>query len=102
MIFYCLSYILSFSPGSYGDHYWAVDVEMDCSRTDGGYFEFKSLVNGVWEGGAQLTGQCTGPEAGHPPHTSVNHVARCGKVNVFHWGEGQCQILNFPGAIGES
>ena len=84
----------------YGGHYWTVDVEMDCSRTENGYFEFKSLVNGNWEGGAALTGPCTGPDAGQPPYTSGNHFGKCGYVNVFHWGTSRCEIFKFLQATG--
>ena len=31
---------------SYGDAYWMVDMEMDCSRTKDGWFEVKGFSNG--------------------------------------------------------
>jgi alpha-amylase len=76
----------------YGPHYWMVEVEMDCSKTDNGWFEFKGYLDG-WEGNI-AQGQCTGPGAGSPPYTSNNHFGRCGYVNVFRWGENNCQINN--------
>nr|KAG5706333.1 hypothetical protein BaRGS_026115 [Batillaria attramentaria] len=32
----------------FGDHYWLVDVDMDCSKTENSYFEVKAMVGG-WE-----------------------------------------------------
>ena len=37
----------------YGDHYWMLDVDMDCSQTEQGWFEIKAfLTNDAvgWEG----------------------------------------------------
>ena len=33
----------------YGDHYWLVDIEMDCCKAMNGWFEVKANVNGVPE-----------------------------------------------------
>ncbi|XP_076446342.1 uncharacterized protein LOC143283850 [Babylonia areolata] len=75
---------------TFGGHYWLVDVDMDCSKTDGGYFEFKSIVGG-WEGNIPAV-TCTGSGSGSAPFTSVNHVARCGFLNVYHFGRAACTI----------
>lgn len=73
---------------SYGPHYWLLDMDMDCSKTEQGVFEFKGLVNGQWEG-TIYNNQCEGAEP--LPFASTNHVATCGAFNVFHWNEGRCQ-----------
>ncbi len=67
---------------TYGEHYWMLDVTMDCSATVGGWFEFKTFIsNGPgWEGNINQTDfQGLTP----PPYTSINHMGFCGKVNVF-------------------
>jgi hypothetical protein len=74
----------------YGADYWMLDVQMDCSRAltvDGAsWFELKAYVaNGAgWE-----------PEIHQPgaPFASKNHVAQCGKVNVFRFGENRALHL---------
>jgi len=60
----------------WGDHYWMLDVEMDCSKTNNGWFELKSYVsNGPgWEQDIHQSGT---------PYESNNHFAQCGKINVF-------------------
>lgn len=60
----------------WGDHYWMLDVEMDCSRTQNGWFEFKSFItNGPgWEG--DIHQQQT-------PYQSNNHFAQCGRISSF-------------------
>ncbi|XP_052766593.1 alpha-amylase-like [Mya arenaria] len=77
---------------TYGQHYWLVDVDMDCSRTDGGWFEIKAVVNGQWEGNIPTPSTCSGSGAGSPPATTSNHWARCGMLNVYHFGSGTCEI----------
>jgi alpha-amylase len=79
----------------WGDHYWKVDVLMDCSNTVNGWFEFKGYVTGVgWESNISQ-GTCTGTAtAAQQPYTSINHMGRCGYVNVFEWGKGTCIVNN--------
>lgn len=66
----------------YGQHYWMLDVDMDCSKTVDGWFELKSYIsNGPgWEGDIRQ------PDA---PYSSKNHFARCGYVNVYKRGENK-------------
>jgi len=85
------------SPGynelnTFGEHYWIVDVEMDCCKTMGGLFEVKALVNGKWEGDIHQASICTGIGAVIPPYSSANHFASCGFKNVFHFGTDGCEI----------
>ena len=38
---------------SWGDHYWMVDFDMDCSQTEDGWFEVKAFLTNAgngWEG----------------------------------------------------
>ncbi|CAL1534471.1 unnamed protein product [Lymnaea stagnalis] len=76
---------------TYGPHYWVVDIMVDCSKTEKGFFEVKAVVNGAWEGD-QLSGACTGLGVQSPPYASKNHFARCGYKNVFHFNSGVCEI----------
>ncbi|QIL90697.1 PKD domain-containing protein [Microbulbifer sp. SH-1] len=64
----------------WGDHYWMLDVDMDCSATAGGWFEFKSYLNN----GTGWESDVTQPGA---PWVSGNHFAECGKLNVFRRNE---------------
>ena len=60
----------------WGQHYWMLDVEMDCSRTQDGWFELKSFIsNGPgWEGNISQPGA---------PYVSGNHFAQCGRITAF-------------------
>jgi uncharacterized repeat protein (TIGR03806 family) len=73
----------------FGAHYWLFDVDMDCSRTLGGSFELKAFVtNGDgWEPDVAQS---------NAPYATPNHVAQCGKLNVFRFGESSAQIENLP------
>lgn len=61
---------------TFGPHYWMLDVDMDCSKTVDGWFEFKSYIsNGPgWEGDIQQA---------NAPYASGNHFAKCGSLNVY-------------------
>ncbi|MEJ2042028.1 MAG: family 14 glycosylhydrolase [Reinekea sp.] len=66
-----------YSPlNTFGEHYWMLDVDMDCSKTVNSWFELKSYIsNGPgWEGDVSQPGA---------PYYSNNHFAQCGKLNVF-------------------
>ena len=79
----------------YGDHYWLVDVDMDCSRTDNGWFGLKAIVNGQWE--SDIHQQiCAGSGAGGQQPSSSNHNAKCGMMNVFHFESDGCEIEPIP------
>ncbi|XP_038066973.1 LOW QUALITY PROTEIN: uncharacterized protein LOC119736999 [Patiria miniata] len=81
----------------WGDHYWMVDLEIDCSKTDGGWFELKGfLMNGQgWESDVSQDETCQGSAGGSKPFTSINHFARCGFVNVFKFEESECTINQY-------
>jgi hypothetical protein len=71
----------------WGQHYWVMDVEMDCSKTVDGWFEFKTFIlNG--DGWEQDINQLDAP------YQSRNHFARCGMVNKFERNSGNKFIFN--------
>jgi alpha-amylase len=76
---------------TYGQHYWMLDVQMDCSKAVNGlWFEFKTYIkNGAgWEANVSQSGT---------PYTSGNHFGQCGKVNVFQRGvSAPVSIHDFP------
>lgn len=80
---------------SLGEHYWMLDVYMDCTKgvQAGGeyWFEVKSYIsnagNSGWEGNiAQAS----------TPYQSANHFARCGKVNIFRRNENNAEFHDLP------
>lgn len=74
---------------TFGQHYWMVDVDMDCSKTVSGWFEIKSFIsNGPgWEPDVVQAGT---------PYRSGNHFAQCGKINVFKRGDASVIIKPLP------
>ena len=65
---------------------------MDCSSTDNGWFALKGVTNsGQWESDISQSA-CGGTVGGTAPGGSMNHIARCGALNVFSWGSGSCTI----------
>ncbi|PIO75701.1 hypothetical protein TELCIR_02238 [Teladorsagia circumcincta] len=85
---------LEYQPyNNYGVGYWMVQLLMDCTQTQDGWFEFKGFFapSSVWEPDIQQK-RCTGEIGGEAPFRSRNHIARCGAVNVFIWGQGDCII----------
>jgi len=87
------------SLNTWGDHYWMVEFEMDCSDTENGWFEVKSfLLNGQgqgWEGDVHQA-ECQGTTGGKAPFATINHWARCGFVNKFDFQGNGCEINYFP------
>ncbi|CAJ0596058.1 unnamed protein product, partial [Cylicocyclus nassatus] len=77
----------------YGRGYWIAEIVMDCSKTDNGWFEMKGFLYPYnrWENDIHQ-GICTGSVGGSAPFQSINHIGKCGAVNVFHWGNGACTI----------
>lgn len=71
---------------TWGDHYWMLDVDVDCSRTINGWFEVKSFISGGpgWEPNITQTGA---------PWASGNHFAQCGKLNRFQRGNNSVLVL---------
>jgi len=82
---------------TYGDNYWVVDMEMDCEQTENGWFEVRAVTRShddeeEFEEDIEGGEGCDGNIGGIAPYASANHMARCGFVNVFHFGEAECQI----------
>jgi hypothetical protein len=74
----------------WGDNYWMVDVDMDCSKcVDGTWFELKSFItNGPgWEPDISQGGA---------PYASGNHFGRCGMINQFDRGSSAATFLPLP------
>ena len=78
---------------------------MDCSQTEGGWFEVKAFVtNGAgWEGDINQVASCKSISAHHQyfydpdfdlraHYKSSNHMAMCGYINVFEFGANSCTI----------
>lgn len=72
----------------WGQHYWMLDVQMDCSKSVNGWFELKAYVkNGQgWESNISQAGT---------PYNSDNHFAQCGKVNKFDFNGNSVEISDF-------
>ena len=72
---------------TWGSHYWMLDVQMDCSKTVNGWFELKAFVkNGQgWEGNIAQSAT---------PYPSDNHMAQCGKKNMFRFGQSSAEITS--------
>ena len=72
----------------WGQHYWMLDVQMDCSKTVNGWFELKAYVqNGQgWEGNISQA---------NTPYVSNNHFAQCGKINMFEFGQSSYEVRDF-------
>jgi len=78
-----------------------MDVDMDCTATEAGWFELKAYVTnnagdaGWWESNIAQSSSCSGNIGGSKPYSSNNHFARCGYINVFEHGQGSCTIKSF-------
>lgn len=72
----------------WGEHYWMLDVDMDCSKAVNGWFELKAFIkNGQgWE---------TAIAQDNPLYTSTNHMAQCGKINKFEFNNSGVVIRSF-------
>lgn len=79
----------------FGDHYWLVDIDMDCCKTINGWFEMKARINYDWERNIfQGIKACDKNE--DVPYENVNHWAKCGMMNVYELNAEKCQILPIP------
>jgi alpha-amylase len=72
----------------WGQHYWMLDVDMDCSKAVNNTFEVKAYVkNGQgWEGDINQAGT---------PYITSNHFAECGKINKFEFNSNTVEIRDF-------
>lgn len=74
----------------WGQHYWMLDVEMDCSKSADGWFELKAFIA---ESGSQ-TWEANINQA-NTPYGSNNHFAQCGMINMFRMGENTAEFIPF-------
>lgn len=107
---------------NYGDHYWVVELLMDCTehsildkdQQGQTWFELKALFGNrrnwshyyigqyagsvhTWEMLPASQGECGGNVGGQHPFGSIyNHAARCGKLNIFNFGDNSCVIHDIP------
>jgi alpha-amylase len=72
----------------WGQHYWMLDVDMDCNKTVNGQFELKAFVkNGQgWEGDIQQA---------NTAYATNNHVGQCGKINKFEFSGNSVEVRGF-------
>ena len=72
----------------WGQHYWMLDVDMDCSKAVNNKFEVKAFVkNGQgWEGDISQN---------NTTYSSNNHFAECGKINMFEFNKNSVQVNAF-------
>ncbi|XP_055895635.1 alpha-amylase-like isoform X2 [Biomphalaria glabrata] len=77
---------------TYGEGYWLLDVEMDCSKTVNGFFEVKAFLNHEFEYDIDQDKMCSGAYAMRKPFTSRSHVGMCGAKNVFYINYGACEV----------
>ena len=79
-----------------GDHYWMLDVDMDCETAVniGGtsWFEVKSFMSNAPNGWEPDVTQAD------RPYVSGNHFAKCGKINIFQRGSGAVSYRDFDAA----
>ncbi|CAB3396780.1 unnamed protein product [Caenorhabditis bovis] len=80
----------------YGAGYWMAQLKMDCGRSENGWFEVKGYLTPTtgWESDVKQS-KCSGSIGGSPPFSSINHVAKCGAINVFNWNSGDYSIWDF-------
>ncbi|GAB6025608.1 Alphaamylase [Chamberlinius hualienensis] len=83
----------------YGSNYWLLNVKMDCSKTYYGWFDFRVISEDGHEEPEVINKSCSGDYKIEIPYESTNHVAMCGKINVYKYGTGSCVIRNFKNYI---
>ncbi len=86
----------------FGPDMWLVDFDMDCSQTEGSWFEFKAIIrrsgSNMWEGNINQDTVCDGTASLTTPTNfdpSINHVAKCGVINKFVRNADGCTMDNF-------
>lgn len=77
-----------------------LDIDLDCSLTNNGWFVVKGWLSGdagQFSGLEEDVAQevCSGTAGGSPPFPASGHIARCGHINVFHYDRGDCIIDSF-------
>lgn len=82
----------------FGEHFWMLDVDVDCAQTESGWFEFKTYTTPLtgWENDISQYTSCAGLSTESRPYASINHMAKCGKMNVFYNTDNDCNIYHIP------
>ncbi|XP_045603585.2 alpha-amylase isoform X2 [Procambarus clarkii] len=86
---------------TFGEHYWMVDMIMDCAETDLGWFHLKSYLSQTSSGlepDVDQVPHCNGVDGSSEPYDTVYHTARCGYINVFSYAEPGCYVQVLPDA----
>ena len=75
-----------YSLNVWGPHHWVVLVDMDCSQTQDGWFEFNTIYSIGGEDGEDPISQeeCSGEVGGSAPFSSTNHIARFDWLLTVH------------------
>ena len=63
---------------------------MDCDKTLNGWFEVKAILKDHWERD-MITSKFV-CNYGNVPYETINHWAKCGMKNVFHFNQEKCNI----------
>ena len=85
----------------FGPDYWVADFNMKCDETFDNLFQLKFTITVTdssvdWETD-RSQGTCTGDYPfTNPISNSIDHIAVCGKINVFEHNQDWCRIYNFP------
>ncbi|XP_067652823.1 serine protease 33-like [Haliotis asinina] len=86
-----------------GSNFWMIDIDMDCSQTYNGWFEFKTYIvagdRGSWEPDVDQTEACGGDVNGRRPYRSINHMALCGTMNIFYFMNYGCTIIRINDSL---
>ena len=74
-----------------------LDVDMNCDQSERGWFEVKGVItnntgNTSWEFNIQQPQHCAGNLQQGRPYDSVNHMGKCGTINVFEFNRNECII----------
>ncbi|CAL4106263.1 unnamed protein product, partial [Meganyctiphanes norvegica] len=78
----------------FGPNYWLVDMDMDCTQTDNGWFNVRALVTPRINAEHRIYQKrtCHGNVLDLCPFKSFHHVAKCGYFNLFKYNDGNCLI----------
>lgn len=76
-----------------GDHYWMLDVDMDCATAEQingtHWFEVKSFITNTANGFESDVNQAD------RPYASGNHFAQCGRINIFERNSSKVTYRDF-------
>ena len=86
---------------TFGQNYWILVADVDCSATVDGWFELKGYLKGGdgWEADVSQA-NCGGDIGGmHYSGGGMNHYAKCGALNVFAWNSNACTVNSIPPSL---